>query len=83
MVWQDFVISGAQLVAVFSLIPSIISDDKPALATSLMSFAIMMVIASCMLSLGMWFSCLTGYSIALAWLILVVQKYRADKNKTK
>ncbi len=83
MQWQDVVISLAQIVAVFSLLPSILSKDKPALTTCVMNFVLVMIISTCLLSLGLWFSSITAYAIAFTWLILVVQKYRIDYRKTK
>lgn len=83
MRWQDIVISVAQLIAVFSLMPSIFSEDKPALATCAMDFVLVSIIASCLLSLGLWFSAATAYCIAIAWLVLLVQKYRIDHPKSK
>lgn len=75
--------SLAQLVAVFSLLPSILSKDKPALATSVMSFLLAVIVGTCLLSLQLWFSAATAYAIALTWMVLVIQKYQINHPKSK
>ncbi len=81
MVWQDIVITVCQVVAVFSLLPSISSDDKPALKTSIMNVCLVCVISFCMLTLELWFSSFTAGLIAVSWGILALQKYNIDKSK--
>jgi len=83
MVVQDVIIAAAQVVAVFSLVPSMISEDKPALATSAMNMALVTIIATCLLTLHLWISCITAYAIAVAWTILFVQKYRLNHRQAK
>ena len=80
MVWQDIVISICQIIAVFSLIPSITSKDKPALKTSVMNMAIVFTIATTLLTLRLWIASLTAYMIALSWTILAIQKWKIDKK---
>lgn len=74
MVWQDIVISICQIIAVFSLMPSITSKDKPALKTSVMNMAIVFTIATTLLALKLWIASLTAYMIALSWTVLATQK---------
>lgn len=81
MVWQDIVITACQVVAVFSLLPSIFSDDKPALKTSIMNVCIVSVVSFCMLTLKLWSSSFTAALIAVSWGILALQKYNIDKSK--
>ena len=61
MLWQDYVIAISQIFFVFALIPSIRTNNKPALLTSTTYALIITVIASCLLSLGLWFSAATGW----------------------
>jgi len=80
MVWQDIVISICQLLIVFSLIPSITSDDKPALKTSFMNLFLVLIISTSLLTLKLWFASFTAYMIACAWAILAYQKWQIDKK---
>jgi hypothetical protein len=80
MTWQDVVISSCQLVAVFSLIPSITSNDKPALKTSAMNLILVLIIGNCLATLDLWFAATTAYLIAFSWGVLAYQKYRIDKD---
>ena len=79
MLWQDYVIAIGQIFFVFALIPSIRSSNKPALITSVTYASIITVIATSLLTLGLWFSAATGYMGAIAWAILALQKYNIQK----
>lgn len=81
MRWQDIVISVAQLCFIIAMLPSIKSNDKPAVATSVMNVVLVAVIATCMLTLRLWFSAFTALTIASTWAILAVQKIRTNKGK--
>ncbi len=83
MRWQDIVISIAQLCFIFAMIPSIKSNDKPALATSVMNVLLVCTISFCLLTLHLWFSALTAITIAITWAILAVQKMNLNKIKNK
>lgn len=80
MRWQDIVISIAQLCFVIAMIPSIRSNDKPALATSVMNVCLVTVIVICLFSLQLWFSAVSAVAVALAWGILAIQKLKPNKS---
>ncbi len=83
MRWQDIVISIAQLCFIIAMIPSIRSNDKPASSTSIMNIILVTVIATCLLTLKLWFSALTAIAIATTWAVLAVQKINIDKKANK
>ncbi len=76
MHWQDIVISIAQLCFIPAMIPSIRNKDKPALSTSFMNVVLVLTIAFCMFTLGLWFAAVTSLAIAATWAILALQKLR-------
>lgn len=80
MRWQDVVISITQLCFIFAMIPSIRSNDKPAVATSVMNVVLVGIIAICLLTLRLWFSALTALAVAITWGILAVQKTKLNKS---
>lgn len=73
MVWQDVVIAGCQLAFIPAMLPTVFGKEKPALATNLMNFIIVTIIASCLASLHLWFAAGSAVPIALIWLTLTVQ----------
>ncbi len=79
MRWQDIVISIAQVCFIFAMLPSILSKDKPALATSVMNVVLVSIIATSLLTLHLWLSGLTAIGIATTWAILAAQKIRLKK----
>lgn len=80
MAWQDIVISVCQLLAVFSLLPSILSDDKPALKTSVMNVVLVSLICFSLFTLGLYFSAATAFAIVISWSVLAYQKYATKKK---
>jgi hypothetical protein len=74
MRWQDVVIAVAQICFIFAMLPSILSKDKPALATSIMNVVLVTTIATCLFSLHLWLAGTTAIGIAITWLILATQK---------
>lgn len=84
MRWQDIVISVAQVCFIFAMLPSIRSNDKPAVATSVMNVILVSTISFSLLTLHLWFSAATAVGIAVTWAILAIQKISAGtKAKSK
>jgi len=77
--WQDIVIATCQLAFLPSMLPTLLSKDKPALFTSVMNAAIVSVITITMSTLYLWFSVVTGTITAIIWAILAIQKWKLDK----
>ena len=76
MSWQDVVITAGQIVFFLALLPSIFSEDKPALATSLTTGLVLIAFAFAYLSLDLLFAFATGGITAVCWLVLAYQKFR-------
>lgn len=79
--WQDWIITGAQLVFIASLIPSIIHPTKkPTVSTSLPTACGLFVIAATYASLELWFSAGTAGAMAIGWTVLAYQRWKLDKT---
>lgn len=79
MEWQDFVISAGQIVLFLALIPSVLSKDKPAFSTSLLTGSVLAVFAFTFVTLSMWFSGLSAGLVSVTWFLLAGQKYLSDR----
>ncbi|MEX1113481.1 MAG: hypothetical protein WD603_01875 [Patescibacteria group bacterium] len=80
MSWQDIVLSVGSAMFMIALIPSILSDDKPAVTTSLMTGTVLIVFAATYASLGLWFTTVITALTAAFWLILFAQKLLAKRR---
>ena len=72
--WQDYVIAIGSWLFIIALIPTIISKEKPALTTSLLTASVLTSYVLCFSSLGMLMSAISGAGTALCWWILAFQK---------
>lgn len=57
-----------------ALLPSILSNDKPALWTSIIMVAVLYVFSLTYISLELWFAAATTALTATLWVVLAVQK---------
>ena len=80
MQWQDWVFFLGGLIVLASLIPTLRGHQKPALATSMISFVLIAIFAFTMATLGLWLSGLVNAAMSLAWGTLALQRYRADQR---
>lgn len=79
--WQDIVLAAGALVLALGLIPSVISSDKPALTTSVMTGSVLAAYTVTYASLSLWYaSAMTAAATAL-WFVLAVQKARRRNTK--
>jgi uncharacterized membrane protein YagU involved in acid resistance len=76
--WQDYVILVIQVSFALSLIPSVLSDDKPAILTSMFNAILLVVLAIVFASLSLWSSSVATFSVAVLWTVLMVQVLRRD-----
>ncbi len=83
MRWQDIVIAVAQVLFVVSMIPSIRSNDKPALTTSVMNVILVGIISACLFTLQLWLAAGTAVIIAIAWGVLAFQKLKLNTKRSK
>ena len=81
MLWQDFVLTSGATIFAFALVPSIVSNNKPALWASLSTAVVLVVFAGVYVSLTLWFSFLTTFITALLWFLLAFQKLRMNKKE--
>jgi len=71
--WQDWVIMIGCFILGFALIPSIISEFKPAFSTCLMSTIILLSFTFAFATLKLWLSTVAEAFACLMWLILLIQ----------
>lgn len=83
MAWQDIVLSIGSWIFAIALIPSVLSKDKPALSSSLMTGSVLGVYAITYVSLSLWVAAASTVLVAGVWFTLAVQKYRADRSARK
>jgi heme O synthase-like polyprenyltransferase len=81
MRWQDIVISICQTSFLVALVPSIKSNHKPAVTTSVMYAILLCVIAFSLATLHLWLSAITALAGAVPWFILALQKHKQGNVK--
>ena len=81
MLWQDMVFSLGSTFFFIALLPSILGKDKPALATSLITGAVMAAFVFTYASLSLWTSAAFSALISASWFTLAFQKYSANKKE--
>jgi len=74
MIWQDAVIAVAQGAFAIALVPTILSRDKPPLATSVPTAIGLSVIGVAVATLGLWWSTLTVGTTAALWAVIALQR---------
>lgn len=74
--WQDFIFTAGSIIFAIALMPSILSPHKPAIASSVMTGAVLYVFAATYLSLDLIFSACATLTTAAMWSILAFQKMR-------
>jgi hypothetical protein len=80
MEWQDIVISVGQWILAAALLPSVFSNDKPALATSILTGSILAVFSFTFYTLNLPGATLSAAAVAILWLILALQRYRINQR---
>ena len=81
MIWQDAVIGIGNWIFVLALIPSIISNKKPAIATSLITAVVVTVIAYCFFTLELYHSMISSVAVGVCWWVLFLQVMLKKKGK--
>jgi len=72
--WQDIVLALGSLILAAALIPSVTSEHKPALWTSISTCIVLAIFAGTYASLSLWYASFTTALAALLWAVLAVQK---------
>lgn len=80
MSWQDIVLLICQIVFAIALFPSILSNNKPALSTSVLNTVFLYIIFFVNLTLNLYGFAVGIFIVATLWLTLAVQKYLIDKK---
>ncbi len=81
--WQDSVLATGSLLLAVALIPSLRSNDKPALATSLLTASCLAVFAFVYASLALWYSTTTTSVTSLFWFILAYQRLQSVRRTSE
>lgn len=80
MHWQDIVLTAGGVIFIIALIPSVLSKDKPALSSSIMTGTVLIIFAYVYFTLSLWFSTLTTAITGIIWFILAAQKLKKSNN---
>lgn len=80
MHWQDIVLTIGQIIFIIALVPSILSPDKPALQTSVVTAAVALSIAAVYVTLSIPFAAISAALNGVLWLVLAVQKWRTRSH---
>ena len=82
MPWQDIILTVCQLTFVAALIPTILSKDKPAFSTSLINAAVLCIVGTVNITLGLYGFAISVFILAIGWGILAVQKQSQNRKKS-
>ena len=80
MHWQDLVLTIGQIAFIIALIPSITSNHKPALKTSLINGIVLILFALTYISLSLSLAAIGTFITGIMWLTLANQKYNLEKK---
>ncbi|MBI2076395.1 MAG: hypothetical protein HYT72_04060 [Candidatus Aenigmarchaeota archaeon] len=80
MLWQDIVLTIGSWIFIVALIPTLRGKEKPQLSTSIVTGTVLLVYAFVYATLGLWISVISTSALALAWLVLAVQKWKKMGN---
>ena len=74
--WQDIVLSISLLAFNMALIPSIASNQKPRLATSVLTAIFLIPEVIVFANLKLWYSLIMTSTNAIMWAILALQRFK-------
>ena len=80
--WQDLLLSICSVLFTVALIPSLKSKNKPAFATSFMTFLLLATSLIAYASLKLWYTTAITVITAILWLTLAIQRLRQIKKPT-
>jgi len=75
MSWQDILFGAGQWVLFAALIPSLVSQHKPALATSIVTGIVLSLFGLSFLTLELYFAGLSTMAVSAGWFLLAFQRY--------
>ena len=79
--WQDFILTGGSIVFIIALIPSVLSKDKPALSTSLITGLTLFVFGVVYATLALWITAILTWIITALWFTLAIQSLLIKNKK--
>lgn len=80
MQWQDLLLTLGQIIFTISLLPSILSKNKPAFITSMLTTVLLIIFALIYISLSLYLASMAISLTAVAWAILAYQKYQIERK---
>lgn len=83
MSWQDAVIGAGQLIFALALLPSVLGDEKPAPATSLVTAFVLSLFVPTFWSLGLVWAAGCGTIAAVLWWALLVQGLQQRRQRRR
>jgi hypothetical protein len=81
MQWQDLVFAGGTIIMTIALLPSVFSNHKPALTTSVITGLVMLIFTTTYFTLGFIVATITAFFNCCLWVLLAGQKYRQPKKE--
>lgn len=79
MKWQETVLALGQIIFIVALLPSVFSQDKPEIWTSIITGAVALSIAVTYLTMNIPFAAVSAFFNFVFWTILALQKSRQMK----
>lgn len=83
MTWQSIVLALGQILFLVALIPSMLTDDKPEIYTSVMTGLVALSISITYLTLHIKLAAIMAFLNFVAWAILAIQKHRQPQRLKK
>ena len=82
MHWQEALLTLGQIVFIVALLPSVFSNDKPEIWTSIITGTVALSIAVTYVTMRMPVAAVSAFFNFVFWSILALQKSRQIKTKT-
>src|SRR5689334_10454785 len=73
MGWQDTAMTVGSIIFIVALLPTVFSQNKPPISTSLITGFTLGIFAVSFGSLDLWYSCITESIVAILWLVIAAQ----------
>lgn len=81
MVWQDWVMSGAQCLFSLILLPTVLDEEqKPPFSTSILTAVVMFVLVGTYATLGLFLSPMVAFIVGLEWALIALQRYKINQG---
>jgi hypothetical protein len=80
--WQDVVLSACNFVLIIALLPSVFSEHKPALTTSLVTGSALSIMGITFATLSLWLTMIALFISSVLWFVLALQSFSNKRGKT-